>query len=83
MPSSNLSICQQIPISSSARVPTPIFHERETEQPYQRRWKAESMNHRCQRRSSRDKYCKDNPPRGNHEKQFKTDLAKQDLEDRI
>jgi hypothetical protein len=33
------------------------------------------------RRSSRDKYCEDNPPRGNQEKQSKIDQANQDLED--
>jgi hypothetical protein len=68
--------------TTSTRVPTPVFQGRETEQPCQCRCKAESMNHHCQRRSSRDKYCEDNPPRGNQEKQSKTDLAKQDLEDR-
>jgi hypothetical protein len=61
---------------------TPVFQGRETEQPCQHRWKDESTNHHCRRRSSQDKYCKDNPPRGNQEKQSKTDQAKQDLEDR-
>jgi hypothetical protein len=40
------------------------------------------MNHHCRRHSSRDKYCKNNPPRGNQEKESKIDLAKHDLEDR-
>jgi hypothetical protein len=68
--------------TTSARVPTPVFQGREIEQPCQRRWKAENMNHHCRRRSSRDKYCEDNPPCGNQEKQSNTDLVKQDLEDR-
>jgi hypothetical protein len=39
------------------------------------------MNHHCRRHSSRDKYCEDNPPHGNQEKESKTDLAKLDLKD--
>jgi hypothetical protein len=37
------------------------------------------MNHHYRGRSSRDKNCEDNPPRGNNEKRTKSDLAKQDL----
>jgi hypothetical protein len=42
---------------------------------------AEGTNHHCGGRSSRDKYYEDNPPRGNFEKESKTDLVKQDVED--
>jgi hypothetical protein len=38
-------------------------------------------NHHYRERSSRDKYCEDNPPCGNHEKRSINDLAKQDLND--
>jgi hypothetical protein len=39
---------------------------------------AESMNHHCRGRSSRENYCKDNTPRDNREKSSKIDLSKQD-----
>jgi hypothetical protein len=37
--------------------------------------------HHYQRHSSWEKYCKDNTPRGDHEKKSKIDLTKQDLKD--
>jgi hypothetical protein len=50
-------------------------------QPYRCCWRAESMNHYYRRRSSRDKYCEDNNPHGDHEKKSKINPAKQDLKD--
>jgi hypothetical protein len=66
-----------------ARVPTPVWQDKITEQLCQHRWGVESTNHHCRGRISRDKYCENNSPRGDQEKRSKIDMAKQDLKDRV
>jgi hypothetical protein len=50
------------------RTATPVCQEKATEQPDRRRLIAKRMNHHCRGRRSRNKYCKDKHPRGNHKK---------------
>jgi hypothetical protein len=63
------------PLSSqapSARVPTQICQRKATEQ-----------HGRFGGRISRNKYCEDKHPRGNHGERFKIDQTKQDLKDHM